>query len=1001
MTRKRKLLMALPSLATGASLLSLAASCGTSATVVSKQQYATSYNAIYKPLAYTFDATNQYGGYNAGDLRQTFSVSLVRLKGLNGAVTANYQSTVQLQNGTTDEETKTYIVKPVFVKKSLDAVKAIVLTLKDGTVKVYDNDKAEIEPEADTTVTATVDGQQTELKAYSKLNVRLESADSGSINNPQFELDLDQTTNMQMVIREGIKYVDNNGNDTGYTVQPKDFYLTWLRTKLLSTGYRLANGGTAALDNWIRDNLLEEGNVSFSKDEEYPNEYLYGIYGIDAAKMTSEDSFLTKVTNQTIREQLGLAEDAKALTFSTIDNTQTVSYGDLFRKLILTDKTLLPLSSQYVEAENAKLAKVVADYKANHAGVDLTQEANLTDLGKYAVSQGINIYRYTDLSVAADPAIEKGTLALGKFLANYDAIDHSSAAYQTGLYWHGVSSRSSLYSGPYYAKGYGNLSQTYIKNSHYYDEKFVNNQNTINSIVYKYQSNEVKPNIYQTRILQQYSNNELIRIGFSQLNDKQKEEVLRNESRYGLRYSQSLNKTQPYYQSILLPFAYNAGEEQGENYYYFNDAYSLLMWGKTRAQLAKGLDDGSSFLKGNGLSFRTIINAATNYSYLANKATSGVETAYLGNVALDSSIGGSDQNTTTGAKTPREVIDELNQFFAIDKDGNKINFASSGDAKYTISTKENMEAELKAKYEVDKAKSAVFEQLKAEMKKLLDAFYEANPSLVSKSNGQKVYEPIKFKLWYPWSNLGDNLKSASETLTRVLSELDSRIVAEVDWERDPAKNRARWLNGSSYGSNGSTRLAWGYDYDSVGSGIDGLSWNGQLIPTLTYLYAHKDEPSVANNFPELIKAATALMAYEQTNPSHWDVPVADLYKIEGKIWYRGFLALMENKIEWSSTINKYIVNDAEGVVREGEHAEDGQDPYGWSALFWFKYTKDHTNQEMINLLKEITTLYGYDFMTANKASINEFSPVLINNNFEAPIMLDLSADYIQDWSIRK
>ncbi|WP_429980903.1 OppA family ABC transporter substrate-binding lipoprotein, partial [Mycoplasmopsis bovis] len=96
----------------------------------------------------------------------------------------------------------------------------------------------------------------------------------------------------------------------------------------------------------------------------------------------------------------------------------------------------------------------------------------------------------------------------------------------------------------------------------------------------------------------------------------------------------------------------------------FNDAYAKLVYGSTREQLKNGTNDPASYISGDGLIFRSLLNAAINWDELASQATNGQAFAWIAKVADGSAIGGSDQSSSK-FKTPGDVRERINSLFAL------------------------------------------------------------------------------------------------------------------------------------------------------------------------------------------------------------------------------------------------------------------------------------------------------------------------------------------------
>ncbi|KKB26837.1 hypothetical protein MM26B8_00140 [Mycoplasmopsis meleagridis] len=1001
MKNKKKLLISLSSLTLALSpLTALAVSCTEDESIVTKHQWVFSYNTPYSAKGFPYDESNGYGGF-VTPKQAYYTLPLSRLQGLSQPEIDVYG----VKEGKNVPEIKKLIVKPTFVKRKLEAAKAIILTLKDGTVKIYDNDKADIYPEPDLEVMDQLDNVT--KKGYRNISSNVTSNDPRSINNISFNHDLTNAKEMQFVIRDNVKYVDKNGNETKYNVTPKDFYYSWLRTFLLTTLERRNNGGSEALDNFVNGNLLETGSNYFTNTVSYPNSYLFSFIGIDYNSFADENKFL-KTLDSSITSNLGVDPNTKAVTIAGVENADFYDFTTLFNSLIINDLTFMPAPSEYIDDVNNKIVNIINSYKQDNPNVDLSQlsaeieksdpkysqqQEALKKLGDYAISKGLNeIYTYNSKNLTETPEL------LGKFLALLSQIDQNSKTFKSGTYWYGISIDNTLFAGPYYPKGFSNLKETFAKNPYFYDKSFVNAKDTINEVELSFVTRPINALDFQTRQFNQYNVGDLSRLSFSSLSTSQKTSIIsKNSKETGLRYSQVFNEKTPYYRRAPLAFAYE--NENGSEYYSFSDTYSLLNWGVNKEDLGKGLANPSTFIDGLGLSFRTILNAAINYAYLAETESNSLATAFVGNVAIDSLLGGRDQDESP-YKKPLDVLDRINVLYAIDADGNKINFGTNENPIYEVSMKENQLFALNQKNTEDKLKSKYFDRLQKEMQKVLDKFDKLYPKYAG--------QDFVFDLYYFYTNPSENIKRSGTFLEEIINKLNSRLKPKFSYGdvSTPAAYK-RYFDLNIRGANGTNRVAWGVDYTtSIGSSFDGLSWNGELIPTLTYIYANRENPTLKNAFPQLVNASVELHNYATRNNPHWDVPFDELYKVAGQILIGDASVFVKNKFTLNSKNNKYELatkttsdNKTTEVLREPSEAAQAIDPFTFSAKFWLQYSKELTNEELIKLIKEVATYLGYDYFAANKRAINPFTEYLVNPGYIITVIPGQDQEYISDWRI--
>ncbi|VEU76975.1 OppA family ABC transporter substrate-binding lipoprotein [Mycoplasmopsis columbina] len=1056
--KKRKLLL-LPAF----SLLSLpvvAVACSTNE--VQRREIVSLINSARILKAFDYDSTASYGGAIDQNGSGIVNLTLGRQQALNSAQT----EVVEI-----DGKPEVKVVKPVFLKHKLELATAVVVTTKDDQVKVFDNDEAEVTPEP----TETLNGKQ----YYSSLNVELSSNNEKSINSLAFQTALQNAKKVQLVIREGVKWVDSQGNDTGYTVKTKDILYSWWRTKAIDTDFRHEHGGSLYLDRLTRKTLLEKTSIYFTDQVRYPNEYLFELYGIDSSKFNNPNDFITKLTADSLPESI---KNKEAISFEAVgggNSSDSYNFKELYDKMFEKDLTFVAAPSDYIEEQNAKIVKLTEDYwkqvsdadakKAEiaqattvvtekttvyeNAAADLAAsknkkkqaqedkksiekiaEAQRTDEQKATLNKANEILQTVDSEIQANEtktnaAAEEKNVAEKRlsdltvsilnyfkahikdskldFVYNYlgdapedaaqfyyalSTLDKDSIAFKSGIYWYGVSVKNNLFNGYYYTTGLKNLRQQFFKNTHFYDEEFVNSTDNIVKITNDFQQ-PIDANIFRDRTFNLYKSGRLTQVPYSSLTDKQKLEVESNPSKFGLQYTQIKNTNTPHYS--YLQNAYPVTTDNPEKYK-FTDEYALINWGLTRTQLAAGQKPTDEYILGLGLSFRSILKAAINWNTVVSIQSNDLQQPWFAKVASDSKIGGSDQETAK-YKTPLEANSEINKLYAIDVDGNKINFGTDSEPKYEISLEDNKQYASSKSDDNEKLKSVYFDKLKDEMKKVLDEFDRRYPDYAGHN--------IKVNLFYLFTNLDSKTQQRVENLARVARELNSRLDLELVYF---TKAEGEWEEFTRSGLNGYVRTAWGYDYDSIGSGYDGLTTTSQLLPQLTQIYALKSSDETKYNkfkalFPQIAKLADGLLEYEKTHKfikegSDTELSLEKLYLVDPNFLNNRFGYVNQVKFVLDSTTNRYKLYRNPDTQRV-QFLNDNPDTSLWSASFWYDYVSKQKNEDLVQLMKEFSTYLDYDYVNESNKTIESYRPILVNKNYLYPVVLGSDFDNYADWKV--
>lgn len=898
-----------------------------------KDRYVFEFSSPYTAQAFLHDSSRSYGSFISTSTNHHTSVGLVRVETLNEPELQHLTLNQGGENGVV--ETKTYIVNPTWTRRKLSLASAVVITDKNGTVTTFDADDADVKSSAPFT--------ENGISYFNSPSVELKSNNEKSINSSNFDEKLKTAAKLQFVVRDGVQWVDQEGKATKYEVKAKDFYYSWLRTLSVSGNFRHENGGSKQLDDEAVIALSDLSSVAFTDKEEYSNDYLFTLFGIDHSKFKEENQFIQNVNGK------------EAVTFEKLSNEENPKFTEFFSKTMLADYTFFPAPSQYIDESNS--------------------------LDELPVYNSIGLK--TELTRQIETKIK--------------SLDKNSFVYKSGAYWYGVSLKNTLYVGPYYITPQKGQELILKKNLHYYDREFVNSKDTVNEIVNIY-NNGIDTDTFVKRTFDKYKQGKLSQIAFSGLKDAQREEILQNGEKYGLRFSKAVNKTNPFYREFSHPFVKPLPAGQSVDYYGFNDAFAKLMYGATREQLKEGKNDPQTYIAGTGLIFRSLFNAAINWDEFASLATGGQGFAWLAKVADGSLIGGSDQSTAK-YKTPYDAREEINSLFALksDKSG-KVEFGNSLGTE--LSPKENEEAVKNFSKRTDKLKSAGFETLKQELQKLFDEFDKQNPDLAG--------QPFKFEYGFPYVNISNAYKEAFNDIEQTFLELNPRLQLSVFFTGD--KNDPKFDAFRTGGANGTELVSWSYDYDAIGSGYDGLSWGGNFIPTLTWIAANDEGDKnklIKENYPELHKLAKAIVEHAKEGTSHeWvgSVPFADLHLVVNN--FKGSrlpytTTYHFEKKEGETHYNLKRNEQGKAVlwnVPEGKHATEA---YAWTASFWLEYVSKLTNEVAVKLMAELTSFFNINFTYNIFKQRNEFGKVLIQNHFSVPDESVVGVSIYSDWKVKK
>lgn len=499
-----------------------------------------------------------------------------------------------------------------------------------------------------------------------------------------------------------------------------------------------------------------------------------------------------------------------------------------------------------------------------------------------------------------------------------------------GVYNYGGDNNKLLFAGAYYLETVDiiNNYELFKQNTQYPEQDWLDNKFTFKAVRNDYRN--ISADNFNQFIFNQFKRDETPLIPFSLLNDSQKKDSYILKNLFTIKNSEK-DSVFAYTQPVTNPWA---GAKVTD--YYYNDVYAKLIWGGTRQELSNGsVSTSETFFKGTGLRFRSLLQSAVNHLVAVNEGYPGTNLIpWLPSLAPGNSIGGSDQSSSK-YKNFVDGIEELTNLGFVKKDltlGATTNYLKDGKLDNTKELEENY-------------KSKIYDQVKAEMKVLLDEFYASNTSFA----GQKV----EFKIWRPTiAVMTTAQESMYKNILKVLNGLDERlkIEQEIFTDRDvaiKATSRNKAISSDAF-------TGWGYDWNGIGSGLDGwLDLKGAHVWGAFSLYSQltSEEKSKSTGFAQFIKSSEWIRQYAESGKflaTHNKDASKNL--VEKTITVKNFTALKDLN-------NKEFYDMAEllsGYTADGK-AVDG---FAELAKMWLQFQNAHTNEELINFSQQSMIIRG-------------------------------------------
>ncbi|UBX97317.1 OppA family ABC transporter substrate-binding lipoprotein [Mycoplasmopsis synoviae] len=893
------------------SRLSLSSDVKDNQTITIRQKaYTASSNSVYTPVAFLTTGVNGFGVLDS-------DASSKKLKPLEVRVFSSPTFETKVVRG--ENNTFTRSVKRssfgTFAYKLGSAKKFIVTVFEDGQKvdKVFDKD--------DYNAYNSARDDEREQQGY----VHLLSDDVRSVNSPEFEKALKNAVHLKIQVNTDISYVDNKGeiakdkNGNAYKLQAKDFFLGYQHTFLdVNTTYRYRNGGSSALDKAIFGtfNTATAGSIN-SFNEHLSNDvnrYLWDLYNIDANKILDEESFLT--TDSDGNQYLNLYEkDSEENATSKKDATDFLTFFQYLNQ----SYDFQPIPTKYIE--------------------DHSSDEKL----------------FTPLTADKYQA----------FKSEYDKLSKDSLVYKTGQYWYGYEPRNTLFLGQYLPEGFDSTSNQYItiKNKNYYDQSWVNNPQTFNYFVVKYQNNPLDPQVYSDNSYNELTAGYLSSTSWHSLQSNQQSNILRNLDRYNLSYLLNYNPltlvTTTWWNLNPTKFS---NDSSGVNPW-ANETASKLLYNVTNAEVKGG--DAVNLVKNStsnySNSFRSILQASVNWNEWVNTAWNTASLPWIATYGMDARLDGKDADLQH-PKTVRNEYYKNNSIFVVDKDGNKVTFTNlpqnrkgfSEDNTY-LGPLDSIQFSLTTD---QRLKSVVFDQLKGEMKKLLDAFFQDNPTLEQK---------VKITIPEPraWTAL---VKNRIPDLKKVLNELDPRL--DISWTEVP--NPQYVSNWYSNPNSLAEHIGWTYDYDGVTSGLNGFTTSRLGVDSMLFNLVADDQykTRMQKSFPMLVKVSEDFLKYLTDNKIVFRVKKDKNYEQKSLNEARAKEGFDDLFLETSDTVtHKQVLTEYLklpqkylGIARDYLVKPSAKSPdltfEVLSSLFWLSEGRTLTMEELTKLGVELTTLLG-------------------------------------------
>lgn len=641
---------------------------------VSKQGiYVYRQNVALNSFGYKYDTSASYGQTQTNSLGVLISNDLLHLK----------------TEGKFIVDEKGNVKQPSYQSYEFSLGKSIVLFFEnDKNEKIeleFDSDDASIKPQiSDDNKLTVVEKFSSNPKSINNKDIFLELLSIGSFDGDDIKTPDDFKEPKKMInpngkwklrkvgftVKDNVYWVDSNGNKTKYKVIAKDFWYSFMRTKLYDRNFRRQNGGSKELDSYFIKKT--KATTRFRENDRYPNEYLFDFFDIDSKKLYEEKTAITKTLK---------GDDALIFSVSVDRPTGFIS---ILKKFLVNSYTFSAAPSQYIDE--------LSEDKRLNEDINIGGDKKIDSIKGLARKFGIYTYGQTrNTTLFASPYIPVSAIE------NREVFVYNK--YFADQKWINVIEKGEEIDGEL-RKG-------------------------LNKIIFEY-SGGIETGTYNSQLLNSYLKGVVSEIKYSDLLPVQREKIYGSDPKnirataikHGLRYSKTINTSSLVQRTLIQSNPING---INENSYGFNDAYSKLVFGLTKKELSSGkYNTTNAFFVNDGFEFRLLIQAAINWDAFVNQSFQHQRIMWLSGAAPDAQFSSVDSTS----KTPIDYESIVNTLQFIDRTSGKPRLVDISAEKMREWSKNNTNQE-------EVIKSPEYQLIKRNMKLLLDKNNISSPKEIS------------------------------------------------------------------------------------------------------------------------------------------------------------------------------------------------------------------------------------------------------------------------------
>ena len=765
-----------------------------SSRITDKNLFVVRSNVKQDTSGYKYDYSNSYGTALTGSTSTLIGSELIHLK---------TEGRFEIKKDSSGKE----VIIPSHQSFQFGLANAAVLVFENKDKPgekfelIFDSDDVDENINVPTGNTQTVISRDSSnKKSINNKSIFLKLLEKGALNKSVSSVDelntsdIDENgtyviTKLGFTVNEEAKWVDSQGKETKYNLDPRDFWYSFMRSKMNDKDFRRNNGGSKELDSYFIDKT--SATTRFQENDRFSNEYLFSFFDLDSTKLYEEKDAIQKVNIN--------GKEREMFTFTSLKPKQAINgFLSVFENLLANNLLFIAAPSQYIKelAANDFLNK-------NLGEKNLEIDKLAREFGVYTYGQNRTSTLYASPYIPTSAIENREVYEFNHFYANQKMVDEVEGKIE-------------------------------VKDPN--TKKVVR---PLEKIIFEY-TGGIDTSTFNSQLLSSYLKGNVSQVAYATLTPDQRikifgtsgeeQKMLEEAEKNGLQYVKSNNLSSLVQRTLVQSNPTNAVNSLDE--YTFNDQYAQLVFGMTRQDLKEGnKTTTNAFFVNEGFEFRTLIQASINWDAYIKQVYQHQRVLWLSGAAQNAQFSNSTKNDAK--PTPIDNYEEVNTLQFIDKTTNKSNpslvsVTPEQMKKHTSDNKDDNEKALK---------SPEFEKIKANIKILLDDFY--------KKNNWKADKKIEWEVVYPYADQQTLIVTIMKDIVDMINSLDNRLNAKLF----VPKNAEEMLNKINRNTGVSDFNGWGYDYEGIGSYFAAFS-NGTGVTILNAFSIFSDEINQIQNNDE-------------------------------------------------------------------------------------------------------------------------------------------------------